>query len=178
MVISVNISTLSISAHRRKLVSVIIASFLSLFPFFSISAELNNVLKETQWSDLVPELWEAPLLQAAPDEHDSLYVDPDSLVTALEKTSVKLPGFMIPVTVENYKVTAFILVPFLEHHIKAHIHHDPNQMVFVTLDQPLEITKPFQPLWVSGNILLKAVETDEGPTGYSIENASAEEYLY
>ena len=85
---------------------------------------------------------------------------------------------MKPVKFNGNQVTEFLLVPFLEHHVKQHIHHDANQMVYVSLVEPLTVENRYQPLWVMGKMVLESVETDDGPTGYRINNAVTAVYEY
>ena len=131
-----------------------------------------------EWAQLVPEKWEPPLIAPAYDRQESGSVDRDSLVSALQERSVRLPGFMKPQVFEGNRVFEFLLVPFLPHHVKQHAHLDPNQMVYVTLAQPLTVENPFEPVWVTGTLTLETVATDEGPAGYSMNSAAAERYEY
>ncbi len=141
-------------------------------------------LIELDWKDLVPASWRPPIIQPDPSEHDAHVVDKASLVSELQNKSVKLPGFMVPIVFEENHVSEFLLVPFLEHHAKTpgdscrHIHHDANQMVYVSLAKSLAIEDPYQPLWVTGNIIIETVETDFGSSGYRIINAVTAEYVY
>ncbi|NOR81725.1 MAG: DUF3299 domain-containing protein, partial [Methyloprofundus sp.] len=49
---------------------------------------------------------------------------------------------------------------------------------YVKLSQPLKVTNPYLPIWVSGQLVLETVDTDEGHTGYTLNKAITEEYLY
>lgn len=133
---------------------------------------------ELDWKDLIPSDWQPPIIQPDPSEHEAHVVDKAALVSKLQNQKVKLPGFMKPIVFEENRVSEFLLVPFLEHHVKRHVHHDANQMVYVSLAKPLTVENPFQPLWVMGEIVLESVETDEGPSGYKIINAATAEYVY
>ena len=130
------------------------------------------------WQDLVNDSWERPMILPAPAENGHRTVDEASLSKNLQHKLVRLPGFMKPIEFTGNSVTGFLLVPFLKHHVRAHIHHDPNQMVYVSLKQPLIVENPFQPVWVQGEIVLESVETDEGPSGYTIVNATTDSYEY
>ena len=129
-------------------------------------------------AQLVPENWEPPLIAPAYDRQDSGGVDRNSLVSDLRERNVRLPGFMKPQVYEGNRVYEFLLVPFLQHHVKQHAHLEPNQMVYVTLAEPLAVENPFDPIWVEGTLTLETVATDEGPAGYSMNNATAERYEY
>lgn len=143
----------------------------------ALAAETNSAYKELEWQDLVPEHWQPAIIQPAPDEVHH-HIDKASLVSKLQHKLVKLPGFMIPVDFIENRVSGFLLVPFLEHHVIAHIHHDANQMVYVALNVPLVVENPYQPLWVTGEILLEPTHTEEGSAGYKITHATAEIYRY
>lgn len=156
--------------------------FIVLFGFFShaqASEKDADSYTTLAWAELIPENWDRPIILPDPSNEDTHHhVDKASLVKALAKQNIKIPGYMVPVKFEKNVVSEFILVPFLEHHVRAHIHHDPNQMVYVYLEQALAIENPYTPLWVRGNMRLQSVETDEGPSGYIIKRASIEPYIF
>jgi hypothetical protein len=130
------------------------------------------------WKDLVSPTWEPPLILPAPDDDGHVVIDPASLVSALDNTPVKLPGYMVPIKYTGNEVTEFLLIPFLEHHVPLHMHHEANQMVYVSLTNPLPVANPYEPFWVEGVITLESVETDEGDTGYHLIDAAAYVYKY
>ena len=142
------------------------------------AAEFASVPRTLEWKELVPPGWEPPVIAPAYGEANENLVDSASLVGELNGLVVKMPGFLRPVLFNDRSVTEFLLVPFLPHHIKQHAHLEPNQMVYVVLDRPVEIENPFEPLWVTGIISLQTVVTDEGPSGYKIINAEVQEYVY
>ena len=102
---------------------------------------------------------------------------PDSL-KELEGQLSALPGFMRPVVHDGTNVSEFILVPFLPHHMKAHAHLEPNQMVYVYLLNPVEVSNPLEPIWIVGALSTEAVMTDEGPAAYRMVDAVTTEYEY
>jgi hypothetical protein len=83
------------------------------------------------WKDLVSPTWKTPLILAALDDDGHVAIDPASLVSELDNTSVKIPGYMVPIKYTGNEVTEFLLIPFLEHHVPLHMHHEANQMVAV-----------------------------------------------
>jgi hypothetical protein len=83
------------------------------------------------WKDLVSPTWEPPLILPALDDDGHVAIDPASLVSELDNTSVKLPGYLVPFKFTGNEVTEFLLIPFLEHHVPLHMHHEANQMVAV-----------------------------------------------
>ncbi len=130
------------------------------------------------WEQLVPDSWEPPIIAPAYDGDTSQSVDRSALVSALQDRKVRLPGFMKPQVFEGNTVSEFLLVPFLPHHVKQHAHLESNQMVYVTLVEPLRVENPFEPIWVQGTITLDTVATDEGPAGYRMVDAMADHYDY
>ena len=155
---------------------------LTVFILFSLTISLQ-VQAETieeysvlDWKDLVPASWHRPLIDPDPSEHN--HVDEKSLASNLDNKNIKLAGYMLPIKFTSNMVSEFILMPFLKHHVKSHVHHEPNQMVYVKLSQPIKVTNPYLPVWASGKLLLEPVDTPEGHTGYTLKKASIEEYLY
>lgn len=134
--------------------------------------------KVLEWSALVPTDWEAPLIPPAHDEVAAGAVEPGAVVGELNQQLIALPGFMKPIVFEENTVSEFLLVPFLPHHTKSHAHLEANQMIYVSLLEPVSIEKPFDPVWIVGTLSTSAVMTDEGPAGYSISDAVLTEYKY
>ena len=64
---------------------------------------------------------------------------------------IKLPGYLLPLTVEDGNVTEFLLVPT----VGACIHTPPppaNQMVYVRYEKGFESAGLFNPVWISGKL--------------------------
>lgn len=175
---------LSASLNKRSLPPVVrhlTASLLALcMSFIAMTAAGETSLYRTlEWVDLVPADWKRPLILPAPlEKGQHHHVDKASIVHKLAGEKIILPGYLIPIKFEQNVVSEFLLVPFLERHTQAHIHHDPNQMVYVYLATPVPIQDPYAPVTVKGDILTTSVATDEGPTGYVIKDASMEAYVY
>ena len=72
------------------------------------------------------------------------------VVEALDGELVKLPGFIVPLEVtDDGKVSEFLLVPYFG----ACIHYPPpppNQIVYVTSDEPIELESTWAPIWATG----------------------------
>lgn len=80
-----------------------------------------------------------------------------AVVPELDGTSIKMPGFVLPLEYSGLKVTEFLLVPW----VGACIHTPPpppNQIVHVLLDEKdaFENKSMFEPVWVTGEILTTA----------------------
>ncbi len=156
-----------------------ICSFSVLLMPVTVTAEQVNPYATLEWSELVPDDWQPPLILPAPPEGDApSVVDRESLVKELDEKKVSIAGFMVPIKFDSNIVSEFLLVPFLEQHVQGHIHHDSNQMVYVYLQEPRAIQNPYAPVLVKGEMKVRSVDTDEGPTGYAIEQGSMEDYTY
>ena len=138
----------------------------------------NPEVRELEWQELVPDGWMPSIIAPAYDDEASQTVDSADVVPELGNKLVILPGFIKPVVFQNNVVHEFILVPFLEQHVNQHAHLAANQMIYVSLDEPMVVENPFEPHWVMGILSLRSIATDEGATGYSIDKARAEIYKY
>ena len=144
-----------------------------------VMADPASPYRTLEWKELVPHDWQPPLILPAPPEDGSHpVVESASLVQELHKKKISIAGFMVPIKFESNVVSEFLLVPFLEQHVQGHVHHDSNQMVYVYLKEPKAIQNPYTPVLVHGELKVRSVDTDEGPTGYVIEQALLEDYTY
>ena len=80
-----------------------------------------------------------------------------SVVGELNGTTIRMPGFVLPIEYDGTKVTEFLLVPW----VGACIHTPPppaNQIVHVVVDesQARESKGIFEPVWVTGDMFTKA----------------------
>jgi hypothetical protein len=131
---------------------------------------------ELDWPALVPENWEAPLILPAPEADGHYPVDPDSLIQKFDGQQISLPGYMVPVRFQQNVVSEFLFVPYLGHHMQSHAHYDANQMVYVKLIEPVTVLSPFSAWFVQGLLRVASVTTEDGRTGYTLEQARAERY--
>ena len=132
-----------------------------------------------EWDELVPDDWQPPLILPAPPEDGTHpVVDSASLVKELDERKVSIAGFMVPIKFDSNVVSEFLLVPFLEQHVQGHVHHDSNQMIYVYLQEPRAIQNPYTPVLVKGEMKVRSVDTNEGPSGYVIEQGLMEDYTY
>ena len=142
------------------------------------SEEAHSQYRVLEWADLAPEGWEPPVVPESFDEVSADSIDKGSVVQELDQQLVALPGFIKPVVFDGDRVSEFLLVPFLPHHITQHAHLDANQMVYVYMLEPVQVENPFLPVWVVGTISLEPVMTDEGPAAYRVVEAVTTEYEY
>ncbi len=73
----------------------------------------------------------------------------------LDGQQVRMPGYALPLEFTDAKVTQFLLVPW----VGACIHTPPpppNQIVFVTFDEGVEIKGLFSPFWITGEMSVQS----------------------
>lgn len=95
--------------------------------------------------------------------------------TRLNGKAVKLPGYIIPFDVTAQGVTSFMLVPY----VGACIHTPPpppNQLVFVTAKTPWPSDSLWDPVWVSGRLSAKSMQTQIADVGYQMTAERIEVY--
>ena len=155
--------------------------FICLFGTVASRAEVDNIAAQyrmLEWSDLVPELWQEPLIPPGHDSDEALQVPAGAVVGSLDGVRVTLPGYIKTAKFDDTKVEALLLVPLLPHHTKQHAHLEANQKVYVTLIEPVAIEKPMAPIWVVGTLSIETMITEEGPAAYRIADAVITEYTY
>ena len=95
---------------------------------------------------------------------------------ALDRKTVAIPGFMVPLEDDADQVTEFLLVPFSG----ACIHvppPPPNQMVFVKLRGGRKAAMSFtQPIMVSGQLHVDTVQSPYGDVSFSMDGDSVKPY--
>ena len=77
----------------------------------------------------------------------------------------------------GFGVTEFMLVPF----VGACIHvppPPPNQLVYVTTEEPWDAMTLWEPVWVTGKIIVKAQTNIWAETGYQISADEIDFYDY
>ncbi|MDQ2076210.1 DUF3299 domain-containing protein [Marinimicrobium sp. ABcell2] len=89
---------------------------------------------------------------------------------------VRLPGFVVPLEFDDdMNISEFFLVPFFG----ACIHvppPPPNQIIFVSYPQGLQLDALYTPFWVTGEMKVEMVENDMALSAYSMEAATIIEY--
>ena len=124
----------------------------------------------------MPERWEEPLILPAPEGDGHYPVDPTSLVQKLEGQHIGLAGYMIPIRFEQNVVSEFLFAPYLGHHTKSHAHYSANQLIYIKLVEPVTVENPFSAWFADGILRVASVTTEDGRTGYTLEQARAEPY--
>lgn len=91
------------------------------------------------------------------------------VVKALDGQQVKIPGYIVPLEVnEEGRTTDFLLVPYYG----ACIHVPPppsNQIVHVSSELGVKVEELYQPYWIEGPMQVKATSSELADAGYQME---------
>jgi uncharacterized protein len=138
------------------------------------------------WEELLPEKERGRAEDPAASLHDYLSEDGPSMkqtgssatVTRFNGSRVKVPGFVVPITLSKQGVVGeFLLVPYYG----ACIHippPPPNQIIYVKLLTPMSITTIWEPYWVTGVLSTTRKDTRMASAAYSIAGEKLEAYEY
>ncbi|GDY27314.1 MULTISPECIES: DUF3299 domain-containing protein [unclassified Agarivorans] len=123
----------------------------------------DQLLPESERQMALPEVdHNAPMDQAG---QQNLNV---SVNKELDGKPIRIPGFIVPLDSEGELVTEFLLVPYFG----ACLHYPPpppNQIVYVTYKQGLQLEDLWEPVWVEGTINTQIQDVEGVATvGYSI----------
>jgi uncharacterized protein len=138
---------------------------------------------ELQWEQLIPQDGSAGggggrVVPRGVVQHGELTPSPEELgglVHDYNGERVRLAGFVVPLDFSETRVQEFLLVPY----IGACIHvppPPPNQIVYVTSEEGLEVDGMFDAVWVTGTFNTAAISTELADIGYRIEAESVEPY--
>ncbi len=101
-----------------------------------------------------------PARQQAPDA---------PVVKSLDGQQVKLPGYIVPLEVnEEGRTTEFLLVPYYG----ACIHvppPPPNQIVHIFSEMGVRVEDLYQPYWIEGKMQVRASSSELADAGYQME---------
>jgi hypothetical protein len=139
------------------------------------------------WETLLPPSQRNSFQAAAPPpKHD--YLGEDGMAAMqegsfdvnpeLDRASVKIPGFIVPLELlAGDKVREFFLVPYFG----ACIHvppPPPNQIVYVTLAQPMKLQSIYDPIWVTGVLHAQSKSSRLGAAAYTLNGTKIEPFEY
>lgn len=150
----------------------------------------QSTYPEVEWEALLPKGWD--LMKAFNNlNFDNLEDNDPRAMEALEKMRktwdsapvepsmngkrIRISGFMIPLEQNEGKISEFLLAPYFG----ACIHAPPppaNQLIYVTLEQPLEDMESMQDVWVNGTLYTEQTGTDMGQSGYRMEAVQVTPY--
>lgn len=95
----------------------------------------------------------------------------------LNLQTVRIPGYMVPLALEETAVEEFMLVPYLG----ACIHvppPPPNQIIYVKSPKRIEIDELFTPVWVVGQLTIESKDSELALAGYTLVADSVKTYEY
>jgi hypothetical protein len=138
-----------------------------------------------QWQDLIPEdERDRPFVgssRARPLFDDetgpaALQEGPASVNKTLDGKQIKLPGFVVPLSIDRKQMVGeFLLVPYFG----ACIHvppPPPNQIVYVALSTPIHLDRVYDPVWVTGRLTTQQALTGLAVASYSLAATKLEKY--
>ena len=146
---------------------------------------------ELEWDDLIPADWrpdklfaeydvdnlddDDPRADALMDKLETLWAEAP-VVPQLDGHTVKLPGFVVPLTTDATEIREFLLVPYFG----ACIHvppPPPNQTVYVvTSEDGAYRGELFDTVWVEGTMHIEQFTDDLGNAGYRIDAVRVSPY--
>ena len=146
------------------------------FPLISVANEALTL----DWIDLVPEKERAQFNanQMPVLSHDGEAAQQTRVGAVREElngSTVKIPGFVIPLEGDDKIITEFLLVPYFG----ACIHvppPPPNQIVYVKLPKGAPIQQLWDVVYVVGTLKTLSISHDLAEVGYLLEGSSIEEY--
>ena len=146
--------------------------------------------KTVSWDDLLPKDWDplavlkgvdiAKLKDGDPRADEAL----NKLRTAwdaapanetLNRTKIRIPGFLVPLEWGDKTLKEFLLVPYFG----ACIHSPPppaNQIIHVVADPPAKGVKAMEAVWVEGTLEIALADTDMGRSSYRMQARSVTRY--
>lgn len=91
----------------------------------------------------------------------------------VDKTFVKIPGFMVPLEDNQQQVTEFLLVPSPQAciHVPA---PPPNQMVYVKMKKG--VPAAYGPIWVYGELNIALQKSKYGEASFELDAQFIEPY--
>ncbi|MHA7879536.1 MAG: DUF3299 domain-containing protein [Saccharospirillum sp.] len=151
---------------------------------------------ELRWADLIPEGFTAASLTEQLDlgqydlsglsdddpEAQRLYNDMVQLyanapvVERYDDVVIRIPGFVVPLELDEDRVLSFLLVPYFG----ACIHTPPppsNQIVYVETDGQFQAPALDDPVVVTGRLRVEHQQSELGSAGYTLEAATMESFL-
>ena len=139
--------------------------------------------RELAWQEMIPADAPAEVPQMAPMHDLSKLGDmnPEAapaaqqdmpnapVVNALDGVAVRLPGYIVPLQVnEDGRTTEFLLVPYFG----ACIHVPPppsNQIVHVTSKVGVKVEELYHPYWIEGAMQVKSTSSELADAGYQMD---------
>ena len=104
-------------------------------------------------------------------------VETADVVEELNDVQVKIAGYVLPLDFEETSIKEFLLVPY----VGACIHvppPPPNQIIYVTSEDGIEVGGMFEPMWITGTLQTASLSSDLADVGYTMTLDETEPYEY
>ena len=99
-----------------------------------------------------------------------------NVVSALDGETVRIPGYIVPFDFSPDDVyTEFLFAPYFG----ACIHSPPpppNQIIYVTIDEPSVIRDIYRPLWIEGVLTTQRNKNELGDAAYTLRLSKVTPY--
>jgi len=148
---------------------------------FSIPSYANSEdVLQLDWIDLIPEsernMFDKQGMPAIDHSGDMMQQSKlGSVRQELNGSTVKVPGFVIPLEGDENMVTEFLLVPYFG----ACIHvppPPPNQIIYVKFPKGAPVQELWDVIYVIGTLKTETISHELAETGYVIEGTTITEY--
>ena len=151
---------------------------------------VSAAYKDTTWEALVPADWNPGKELGSLDLGALSDADPRAtkaleqlraawnnapVVSSLNGSRVRIPGFIVPLENQRGQITEFLLVPYFG----ACIHTPPppsNQIIHVLPVKPLKNEQTMDAVWVSGVLETTRSDTGMGMAGYRMKAEAVAPY--
>ena len=165
----------------KKIVLLLCCLLGTMVPVYAAEQVSAPEILELEWLDLIPEAerniaetlgTQVPLSHSGGAAPQSTL---GSVRTELNGSTVKIPGFVIPLEGDANKVTEFMLVPFLG----ACIHvppPPPNQIIYVHFKSGAPVQRLWDVVYIIGTLRAETVSHELAEVGYVIEGTDLEDY--
>lgn len=98
-----------------------------------------------------------------------------NVVTEYNDVEVKIAGYVLPLDFEDTGVKEFLLVPY----VGACIHvppPPPNQIIYVTSEESIEVSGMFEPVWATGTLETASLSSELADVAYIMKLDKTEPY--
>lgn len=146
----------------------------AVFSLLTVAAfAAKEAPRELDWLELMPQDEVQAMSEAPVVEHSGMFKMEQQgsyrTIPELDDVYVKLPGYIVPVDVDDkQKMSSFFLVPYFG----ACIHvppPPPNQIVYVTLSEPMDVTDIYDAFWIEGTLKVESIQKEIAASAYVLK---------
>lgn len=160
----------------KKLLLLMVVMLSVSIPSYANSEDVLQL----DWIDLIPEsernMFDKQGMPAIDHSGDMMQQSKlGSVRQELNGSTVKVPGFVIPLEGDENMVTEFLLVPYFG----ACIHvppPPPNQIIYVKFPKGAPVQELWDVIYVIGTLKTETISHELAETGYVIEGTAITEY--